>query len=59
VVTLYLRPAEVSMKNTIALKRLTKNFLSVRERWRKGGQGDAPLGLPSRWGREGVILIAF
>jgi hypothetical protein len=47
------------MKNAIALRRLTGNFLNVRERWRNGGQEDAPLGLPSRRGREGFTLIAF
>jgi len=25
---------------------------------KRGGQGDAPLGLPSLWGREGITLIA-
>jgi hypothetical protein len=47
------------MKNATALRKLTRNFLLVRERWRKGGQEDAPLELPPRWGREGVTLIAF
>jgi hypothetical protein len=56
---LYLRPAGAFMKNAIALRRLTRNFLYIWERWRKGGQEDAPLGLPPRWGREGVTLITF
>jgi hypothetical protein len=47
------------MKKVIALVRLTRNFLQVRERWRKGGQGIAPLRLHPPPGREGVPLIAF
>jgi len=39
------------------LGRLTRNSLERRERGR-GGQGDAPLGLPPPPGREGVTLIA-
>jgi hypothetical protein len=50
---------EIFIKNTIALKRSTRNSLIRQERCTIRGQGDVPLGLPPLWGREGVTLIAF
>ena len=38
-------------------KKVDEKFSLVTGEMKRGGQGDAPLGLPPRWGREGVTLI--
>jgi hypothetical protein len=56
---LCLCPHEIFIKNTIVLKRSTRNSLLRQERCTKRGQGDVPLELPPPMGKRGGYTHSF